>query len=106
MAVFKRGNVWWYKFRFDGAEIRTSTKIAVTGKNGGKQKAMDAEKQRRRELEDSHNGIKKRPKAGRFVEVAQTFIDEQLNWKDKTRIMHNGSLNNHLKPFFGDWLVK
>lgn len=116
MSVFKRkylkdgewetGKTWWYKFRFDGVEIRSSTKIPVTGKNGGKQKALDAEKQRRRELEDSHNGLKKKPKAGRFVEVAQTFIDEQLNWKKKTRVMHTLSLNKHLKPYFGDLLVK
>lgn len=106
MSVYKRGGVWWYKFRFDGAEIRASSKIPVTGRNGGKQKCVEAERQRRSELEDSHNGIKKRPKAVKFVEAASAFIDEQLNWKDKTRVMHTLSLNKHLKPFFGDCLLK
>jgi hypothetical protein len=26
MAVYKRGNVWWYKFSFNGEAIRESTK--------------------------------------------------------------------------------
>ncbi len=26
MAVYKRGNVWWYKFTWNGEQIRESTK--------------------------------------------------------------------------------
>ena len=26
MAVYKRGGVWWYKFKFDGESVRESTK--------------------------------------------------------------------------------
>ena len=51
MAVFKRGEVWWYKFYFAGRLIRESSKST------SKTVAKDAEKQRRRELEAGFHNI-------------------------------------------------
>ena len=51
MAVFKRGEVWWYKFYFAGRLIRESSK------SSSKTVAKDAEKQRRRELEAGFHNI-------------------------------------------------
>jgi hypothetical protein len=54
MSVYKRGDVWWYKFRFAGQMIRESSK------SESKTVAKDAERARHRELEESWNQIKRR----------------------------------------------
>jgi Phage integrase, N-terminal SAM-like domain len=54
VSVYKRGDVWWYKFRFAGQVIRESSK------SESKTVAKDAERVRRRELEESWNQIKRR----------------------------------------------
>jgi integrase len=51
MAVYKRGNVYWYEFLFAGRSIRESART------GSKTIAKDAEKNRRRELERGFNGL-------------------------------------------------
>src|SRR5437764_15344466 len=51
MAVYRRGEVWWYKFRFANRIIRESAKTA------SKTVARDAEKKRHRELEERYNDI-------------------------------------------------
>jgi integrase len=51
MSVFKRGDVWWYKFYFAGRLIRESSKST------SKTVARDAEKQRRRELEAGFHNL-------------------------------------------------
>jgi len=51
MAVFKRGEVWWYKFYFAGRLIRE------TSKSTSKTVAKSAEQQRRRELEAGFHNI-------------------------------------------------
>ena len=51
MAVYKRGDVWWYKFRFAGRVVSESAKTP------SKTIAKDAEKRRRRELEEGYNDL-------------------------------------------------
>src|SRR3954454_18708580 len=51
MAVYKRGNTWWYKFRNAGRPIQESAKTK------SKTLAKEAEKARRRELEEGFNAI-------------------------------------------------
>ena len=51
MSLYKRGDVWWYKFRFAGRLVRESAKTE------SKTIARDAEKQRRRELEQGFNNL-------------------------------------------------
>ena len=51
MSVFKRGDVWWYKFRFANRLIRESAKTP------SKTVARDAEKKRHRELEEAYNNL-------------------------------------------------
>ena len=70
MAVFKRGEVWWYKFYFAGRLFRESSKST------SKTVAKDAEKQRRRELEAGfHNIADVRQQRIRSLEA---IIDEYL----------------------------
>ena len=58
MGVFRRGKTWWYEFVFRGARIRETTG------SQSKTLAVKAERQRRRELEESANSI---PPARRLV---------------------------------------
>ena len=51
MAVYKRGGVWWYKFRFANRHIRESSKTT------SKTVAKEAEKKRHRELEEGYNDL-------------------------------------------------
>ena len=77
MSVYKRGDVWWYKFRFAGQLIRESTK------SESKTVAKDAERIRRRELEESWNQIKRR-KLPPLLSIAAA------DWlKTRTNIAHS-----------------
>src|ERR1017187_2985529 len=51
MALSRRGKIWWYEFLFARRRVRESAK--TTSKTVAKQ----AEKNRRRELENGFNGI-------------------------------------------------
>ena len=52
MAVYKRGDVYWYSFIFAGQRVQESSK------SHSKTVAKEAEKQRRRELEAAINGLR------------------------------------------------
>jgi integrase len=54
MRVYRRGAIWWFKFRFEGQIIRESAKTS------SKTVARDAERARRHELELGVNGLTKR----------------------------------------------
>jgi len=49
MSLFRRGNVWWYKFYFAAQLIRESSKST------SRTVAKNAEQQRKRELEAGYN---------------------------------------------------
>jgi integrase len=57
MSVHKRGEIWWYSFSFAGKRYQESTK------SKSKTLAKDAERKRRRELEEAFNGTGDRRKA-------------------------------------------
>ena len=71
MAVFKRGDVWWYKFYFAGRLIRESTKST------SKTVAKEAEKQRRRDLEAGFNNITETRQ--QRIRALREIIDEYLD---------------------------
>ena len=50
MSLYKRGEVWWYKFRFGGGQV-----IRETSKSESRTVAKEAERSRRREMEESFN---------------------------------------------------
>ena len=68
MSIYKRGDVWWYKFRFAGQMIRESSK------SESKTLAKDAERVRRRELEESWNQIKRRTLPPRLDRAADDWL--------------------------------
>ena len=99
MSVFKRGNVWWYEFEFQGQRIRQSSKSPV------KSVCLRAERERRRMIEEGANNLNEIAKPKLFSGAAKAYLLEQEpHWAPKTRIMHANSLT-HLDPYFGKMLL-
>jgi len=71
MAVYKRGGTWWYKFKFEGQVIRESAKTC------SKTVAREAEKARRRKLEEGFNGIRRRDRAPLLKSAADAWLDSK-----------------------------
>src|SRR5579872_1678808 len=71
MSVFKRGEVYWFKFRFQGQEIRESTH------SKSKTIAREAERARRRELEVAVNRIPKRERMPLFKLAAEQWLESK-----------------------------
>lgn len=98
MSLYKRGDVWWYKFRFAGQVIRESSK------SESKTVARDAERARRRELEEGLHGIRKRR-----ARLFSTAADEWLNFKRPHLAPRSVKIEQanlgHLKPVFGKTLL-
>jgi hypothetical protein len=60
--------VWWYEFQFAQQRIRESTKTR------SKTLAIEAQRNRRRELECAFNGVKKRASAKLFAVAADEWL--------------------------------
>ncbi|MEO6817537.1 MAG: site-specific integrase [Edaphobacter sp.] len=81
MSLFKRGEVWWYKFYFAGQLIRE------TSKSTSKTVAKDAERERRRELEAGYNNVKEiRQNRIRSLEeiIGEYLIGYRLRYRSAT----------------------
>jgi transposase len=72
MSAYKRGGIYWYKFRFDGQLIRESAKT------DSKRIATEAERSRRRELELGANGLVKRDRP-LFPRAAENWLAAKTN---------------------------
>jgi integrase len=99
MSVFKRGDVWWYKFRFAGRLIRESTK------GDSKTLAKDAEKKRRRELEEGYNNL-----TDSRTERVQTIRAIADGYLEEYKLRHRsasfaGYALSHVTDFFGSMMV-
>jgi hypothetical protein len=100
VSLYKRGNVWWYKFRFAGQVIRESSK------SDSKTVAKDAERVRRRELEESWNQIKKRTLPPTFERAGSAWLEaEKPHLAERTYQIYDVALRCHLKPALGRLLL-
>src|SRR5205809_984947 len=74
MALFKRGNVWWYEFMFAGRRIQESAKTR------SKTVARLAEQKRRRELEEGFNNLSdtRRERIKTFRELASAYLEDYV----------------------------
>lgn len=72
MALFRRGDVWWYEFLFARRRVRESAK--TTSKTVAKQ----AEQNRRRELERGFNGVEdnRENRVRSIKEVGAEYLDD------------------------------
>jgi len=72
MALFKRGDIWWYEFLFAHRRIRESAKTT------SKTVAKLAEQNRRRELEGGFNGIQdnREQRIRTIRELGREYLDD------------------------------
>jgi integrase len=100
MSLYRRGDVWWYKFRFAGQMIRESSK------SPSRTVAKDAERIRRRELEESWNQIKKRSLPPLFSVAANEWAASvKPHIAERTHDIYEVALRCHLRPALGTLLV-
>jgi integrase len=100
MSLYRRGATWWFKFRFAGQMVRESSK------SGSKTVAKDAERIRRRELEESWNQIKRRTLPPRFDFAADGWLASvKPHIAERTQEIYGVALRCHLKPVLGTLLL-
>jgi integrase len=99
MSIYKRGDVWWYKFRFAGQMIRESSK------SGSKTVAKEAERARRRELEGSFNCISKPRTAQLFSAAADTWLKAKIAHLSPRSVIIERANLKHINPWFGKMLL-
>src|SRR5437899_3105895 len=99
MSVYKRGGMWWYKFRFAGQVIRESSK------SNSRTVARAAEFARRRELEQSFNRIGKPRTAQLFSFAAESWLQSKMaRLAPRTVAIERANLK-HLNHFLGKLLL-
>ena len=99
MSLYKRGGVWWFKFRFGGQEIRESAKTS------SKTVARDAQNARRRELENGYNGISKQKRAQLFGNAAESWRRERPPTLAPKTLELYALCISHLKKGFANRLL-
>jgi integrase len=77
LAVYKRGNTWWYHFIYAGRRIQESAKTS------SKTIARQAEKKRLRELEEGFNAISDRRR-----DHVRTLADMAIGYLKEYRLKH------------------
>ena len=98
MSLYRRGDVWWYKFSFNGQSIRESSK------SESKTVAKDAERARRRELEQAYNRIPKRERVPLFSNAADVWVANKTGLAERSIERYKQCIE-HLKKEFGKRLV-
>lgn len=100
MGVFRRDKVYWYEFVFAGQRIRESSK------SRSKTIAQDAERARRRELEEGFNNIRRgRKRPMLFSVAAREHLDiKKVQVKPSTLRIEKKNVD-HLMPVFGKLLL-
>ena len=78
MSLYKRGGVWWYKFKFQGQTIRESTH------SGSKEIARTAERDRHRDLERGINRIADREPMPLLRVASERWLAEKAGRAPKT----------------------
>ena len=93
MSQFRRGGIWWFKFRFAGQVIRESSK------SDSKTVAKDAERVRRRELEESWNQIKRRKLPPLFSIAAADWLKTRTGIAPATERSYKLAISQLTKDF-------
>lgn len=98
MSLYRRGDVWWYKFRFNGPPIRETAHTKT------KTVTRDAERARRLELELAGNRIPKRKRMPLFSTAATEWVESKTGLSPKSVTRYQRCIEN-LKAEFGTRLV-
>jgi integrase len=95
MALYRRGKIWWYEFRFQGRKIQESSHFT------NKTKAIQVQAKRRSDLLDRGAGFKPSKLAPKFEEYVEQFLEwSKQHHKPKTNALHAWNCQT-LKRFFG-----
>jgi integrase len=101
VALFRYpgGKTWWYEFHFGGQKVRESAKTRSI------EIARRAQNKRRRDLEESYNGLKKRA----LPKPLNVAADEWLAIKKPTLAERSYAIEEanlkHIRPVFGKQLI-
>ena len=102
MSVFRRPGrrVWWFEFQYRGRRYRESAGTR------SKTLAIEIERKRRRDVEESANGIRRNRNAAVLFSVAASdwLALKKPGWADKTYTIEETSIG-HLTPHFGKLLL-
>ena len=97
--LYRRGRIWWFKFRFAGRQFQESSR------SRSKAVAARAERQRRQELEEGSNGLKRRTPpqplsvaAGDWLKLKKPSLAPRSHLIEKTNL-------GHLLPQLGTLLL-
>jgi integrase len=97
--LYKRGQVYWYRFRFAGRLFQESAKTT------SKSLARQVERKRHQQLEQAVHGISKKVAPVTFGVAADAWLKlKQPSWAAKTYEVEERNLR-HLKPVFGSLLL-
>src|SRR5712671_2353611 len=99
MSLYKRGDVWWYKFRFAGQVVRESSKSE--SRTIGK----EAERSRRREMEESFNRISRPKTAQLFSPAAEAWLKTKIAHLSPRSVTIERANLKHIDPYFGKMLL-
>jgi len=91
--------IWWYRFRFGGRIVHESAKTP------SKTLAREAEKNRRRELEESWNRVTKRTLPPTFEKAAAAWLASQEGRVAPNTVMVAKTSLKHLREAFGGRLL-
>ncbi len=95
----RRERVWWYRFRFGGRIIHESSKSA------SKEVAREAERQRRRQLEENWNQITKRSLPPTFQKASDDWLNIKRPHLAPRSVQIEEANLKHLLPAFGSLLI-
>lgn len=90
---------WWYRFRFAGRIVHESAKTQ------SKTVAREAEKVRRRQLEESWNGISKRTLPPSFNKASAEWLKGRTGRFAPSTVTIGRVSIMHLRPHFGEKLL-
>ena len=97
--LYRRGKVWWFECMMGGRRYRETTRTT------SRTLAASVERKRRREIEETVNGIRPRTLPPLFSDAAGDYLARKKpGWAPKTYIIETTNLE-HLKPHFGRLLV-
>jgi integrase len=98
MSIYRRGKIWWFKFRFEGQIIRES---AMTT---SKTIAREAERTRRRDLERAINRIEQPKRMPLFKLASEEWLSSLSGLADKSLDAYRQYVRT-LSAEFGDRLI-
>lgn len=96
--LYKRGEVWWYEFHFNGARIRESSRST------SKTVARGAQLKRQRELETGTAGLRRR-EASLFRVAAKDWLDTKRGKLAPRTVKIEEANLVHVLPYFGGVLT-